>query len=59
MIEKLAYVKIIITQQGNTDIPVGTQFRSTEPIRCINGTDEGTKMLERMGGQGDACCEYT
>ena len=59
MIEKLAYVTIIITQQGTTDIPVGTQFRSTEPIRCITGTDEGIKMIERMGGKADAFCEYT
>lgn len=58
MIEKLAFVTIVVTQ-GTTDIPAGTQFRSTEPIRCITGTDEGIKMIEDMGGKADAFCEYT
>lgn len=58
MIEKLAFVTIVVTQ-GTADIPAGTQFRSTEPIRCITGTEEGIKMIERMGGKADGFCEYT
>lgn len=58
MIETLAFVTIIVTQ-GTVDIPEGTQFRSTEPIVCITGTDEGIKMIEGMGGKADAFCEYT
>lgn len=58
MIDKLAYVTIIVTQ-GTADIPVGTQFKSTEPIVCITGTDEGIKVIEDMGGKADALCEYT
>ncbi len=58
MIETLAYVTIIVTQ-GTADIPEGTQFRSTEPIACIAGTDEGIAMIEEMGGKADAFCDYT
>lgn len=58
MIETLAFVTIVVTQ-GTTDIPAGTQFRSTEPIACILGTDEGIRKIELMGGKADAFCDYT
>ena len=58
MIETLAFVTIVVTQP-TADIPAGTQFRSTEPIRCITGTDEGIAQIELMGGKADAFCEYT
>ena len=58
MLETLAFVTIVVTQ-GTADLPVGTEFRSTEPIVCITGTDEGIKMIEDMGGRADAFCDYT
>lgn len=59
MFEQLAYVTIVVTQ-GTADIPVGTQFRSTEPIDCITGTDEGIAMIEnKFNGKADAFCDYT
>ena len=58
MIETLAFVTIVVTQ-GTADIPAGTQFRSTDPIVCITGTDEGIQMIEDMGGKADAFCDYT
>lgn len=60
MIDTLAYVTIVVTQ-GTSDIPAGTQFRSTDPVVCITGTDQGIKMIEDMGQgmKADAFCDYT
>ena len=58
MIETLAFVTIVVTQ-GTADIPAGTQFRSTEPLRCTVGIDHGIKVIELLDGKADGFCEYT
>ena len=58
MIETLAFVTIVVTQP-TADIPAGTQFRSTEPVRCSANIDHGIKVIELLYGKADGFCEYT